>query len=58
MQTVGALNNGEKRDYASGLIIGEYKGLRRVSHGGAWAGYRAELARFPNRNSRSPACAT
>ncbi|HMB29692.1 MAG TPA: serine hydrolase domain-containing protein [Blastocatellia bacterium] len=47
IQTVGALNNGEKHDYASGLIIGEYKGLRRVSHGGSWAGYRAELARFP-----------
>src|SRR5262245_14119125 len=48
IQTVGALNNGEKHDYASGLIIGEYKGLRRVSHGGSWAGYRAELARFPD----------
>src|SRR5262245_58448851 len=47
IQTVGALNNGEKLDYATGLIIGEYKGLRRVSHGGSWAGYRAELARFP-----------
>jgi CubicO group peptidase (beta-lactamase class C family) len=50
IQTVGALNNGEKRDYASGLFIGEYKGLRRVSHGGSWAGYRAELARFPDQN--------
>ena len=47
MQTVGTLNNGEKLDYATGLIIGEYKGLRRVSHSGSWAGYRAELARFP-----------
>lgn len=49
MHAVGALNNGENHDYASGLAIGEYKGLRRVSHGGAWAGYRAELARFPDR---------
>src|SRR5262245_44769956 len=48
MHAVGALNNGEKHDYASGLMVGEYKGLRRVSHGGAWAGYRAELARFPD----------
>jgi hypothetical protein len=48
MHAVGALNSGEKHDYASGLLIGEYKGLRRVSHGGAWAGYRAELARFPD----------
>src|SRR5215475_8073113 len=48
MHAVGSLNNGEKHDYASGLSLGEYKGLRRVSHGGAWAGYRAELARFPD----------
>ncbi len=47
MQAVGSFNSGEKHDYASGLFIGEYKGLRRVSHGGSWAGYRAELARFP-----------
>src|SRR5215813_10335805 len=48
MHAVGALNNGEKHDYGSGLFINEYKGLRRVSHGGSWAGYRAELARFPD----------
>src|SRR5262247_3685957 len=48
MQAVGSLNNGDKLDYASGLMIGEYKGLRRVSHGGGWAGYRSELARFPD----------
>lgn len=48
MLSVGAFNSGEKHDYAAGLIIGEYKGLRRVSHGGSWAGYRSELARFPD----------
>jgi CubicO group peptidase (beta-lactamase class C family) len=48
MQGVGALNNGEKHRYASGLFIGEYKGLRRIDHGGSWAGYRSELARFPD----------
>jgi CubicO group peptidase (beta-lactamase class C family) len=48
MHAVGALNNGEKHSYASGLFIGEYKGLRRVDHGGSWAGYRSELARFPD----------
>ena len=48
MRVVGALNSGEKHGYASGLFIDEYKGLRRVSHGGSWAGYRAELARFPD----------
>jgi CubicO group peptidase (beta-lactamase class C family) len=48
MHAVGAFNSGERHDYASGMIIGEYKGLRRVSHGGSWAGYRSELARFPD----------
>jgi hypothetical protein len=28
--------------------VNEYRGLRSVSHGGAWGGFRAELLRFPN----------
>ncbi len=47
MTEVGVLNNGEALDYASGLLIGEYKGLNTVSHGGAFVGFRAELLRFP-----------
>ncbi len=47
LTTVGKLNNGESVDYGLGLSVAKYKGLDRVSHGGAWAGYRAELARFP-----------
>ena len=47
LQMLGALNNGKKLDYALGLFVDEYKGLRRVHHGGSWAGYRAELMRFP-----------
>jgi hypothetical protein len=46
-QTVGALNNGKKLDYAAGLMIGTYRGLPTVRHGGSWAGYRADLLRFP-----------
>jgi CubicO group peptidase (beta-lactamase class C family) len=48
MHAVGAFNDGNKHDYASGLFIEEYKGLRKVSHGGSWAGYRSELLRFPD----------
>ncbi len=48
LQTTGKLNDGEPIDYARGLLVGSYRGLRRVSHGGAWAGYRAELMRFPD----------
>jgi CubicO group peptidase (beta-lactamase class C family) len=47
LQTVGTLNSGEKLDYAFGLVITDYKGLKRVSHAGAWAGFRAALIRFP-----------
>lgn len=48
LQATGRLNNGEPLTYANGLVVGEYKGLRRVSHGGAWAGYRADMVRFPD----------
>jgi CubicO group peptidase (beta-lactamase class C family) len=47
MHLVGAFNDGKKHDYAAGLFIDEYKGLRKVSHGGAWAGFRSDLVRFP-----------
>ncbi len=43
----GKLNNGEQLKYASGLFVGEHRGVKMISHGGAWAGYRAELIRFP-----------
>ena len=47
MTQQGILNNGEVIDYASGLMIGKYKGLKTVRHGGAFVGFRAELLRFP-----------
>ena len=43
----GVLNNGDTIDYACGLSIGNYKGLKTISHGGAFVGYRANLIRFP-----------
>ncbi|HVQ54903.1 MAG TPA: serine hydrolase domain-containing protein [Thermoanaerobaculia bacterium] len=47
MQVVGVLNSGKKIDYASALRLGPYRGLPTVSHSGSWAGYRAQLLRFP-----------
>jgi CubicO group peptidase (beta-lactamase class C family) len=44
------LNSGELQDYASGLVIGTYKGLPTVDHGGADAGYRSDMTRFPNQH--------
>ena len=47
LQTPGVLNNGSSSPYALGLLVNEYRGLKRVSHGGAWAGFRTEMMRFP-----------
>lgn len=47
LHTQGVLTNGRTLDYALGLMIDSHRGLRRVRHGGAWAGYRADLVRFP-----------
>jgi CubicO group peptidase (beta-lactamase class C family) len=50
MQTRSRLNGGEEIEYALGLQVTEYKGLREISHGGSTAGYRAFLARFPDQH--------
>lgn len=46
----GKLNSGEQLDYAFGLVVGKYKGLPTVDHGGADAGYRSDLIRFPEQH--------
>jgi hypothetical protein len=48
MQTPGTLQSGKKITYGLGLVMTDFRGLRTVSHGGSWAGYRAELLRFPD----------
>ena len=50
MHEEGLLNDGTSSGYAFALNNGEYRGLRTVSHGGALAGYRAQLMRFPDQN--------
>lgn len=47
MQEQGVLNNGKTISYAFGLVIGEHKGLRTVSHSGGDAGYRSHVLLFP-----------
>ena len=46
----GKLNSGKDQDYASGLAIGTYRGLPTVGHGGADAGYRSSIERFPEQH--------
>jgi CubicO group peptidase (beta-lactamase class C family) len=47
MQTPGTLQTGKPMTYGLGLAMENFRGLKTVSHGGSWAGYRAELLRFP-----------
>src|SRR5580698_1902691 len=47
LQTPGVLDDGNKISYAMGLVLGNYRGLPIVEHGGALFGYRTELLRFP-----------
>jgi CubicO group peptidase (beta-lactamase class C family) len=48
MEMRGTLDDGSPLGYASGLFVGERRGLRTIGHDGAWAGYRASLQRFPD----------
>ena len=48
LQVTGVLNDGSAIPYARGLVVDEHRGLRRVSHGGAWAGFLADMIRFPD----------
>ncbi len=47
LHVTGKLNNGKSTTYAFGLVVDQYRGLKCVSHGGSWAGYRTEMMRFP-----------
>lgn len=43
----GVLNNGKELEYAFGLNVGQYRGLKLVAHGGSFVGFRADMIRFP-----------
>jgi CubicO group peptidase (beta-lactamase class C family) len=48
MHTPQVLNSGEAIEYAGGLVITTYDGVREIVHTGATSGYRAFLARYPD----------
>jgi CubicO group peptidase (beta-lactamase class C family) len=48
METPGVLNNGKKLDYACGIVVSEFRGLRVVQHSGGDAGYRSQITMFPD----------
>jgi CubicO group peptidase (beta-lactamase class C family) len=47
MQQAGVLADGKKIDYGLGVALGQYRGLKTVSHGGGDAGYRSYVLWFP-----------
>ena len=42
--------SGPNQAYAIGLNVGTMRGLKVVSHGGSWAGYRGHFLRFPDQH--------
>lgn len=48
LETRGRLNDGFEIEYAKGLIVTDYRGVREISHGGSTAGYQTFLARWPD----------
>ena len=46
MLTEGTLNDGDGIEYAHGITLGEYRGLRTVGHGGHSWGFLTELRRY------------
>jgi CubicO group peptidase (beta-lactamase class C family) len=48
--STGMRNNGEKIDYAFGLNVEEYKGLKRIGHAGSGSGFDSAMYRYPEQN--------
>lgn len=49
MATPTLLTTGDTSNYGFGLAIGSYRGARVIEHGGADAGYRSYVGRFPDK---------
>jgi hypothetical protein len=48
METPARLTSGDTTGYGLGLAIGENRGARVIGHGGADAGYRSYVGRYPD----------
>ncbi|MBI1774430.1 MAG: serine hydrolase [Proteobacteria bacterium] len=47
LERLGRLGDGRSLDYALGLTVTSYRGLRTVGHGGSLPGFKTQLMRFP-----------
>jgi CubicO group peptidase (beta-lactamase class C family) len=50
-QVPGVFSSGKPGSYAFGLVVGNYRGVKKVDHSGSTAGYRAHLSRFPDQHA-------
>lgn len=50
-QVPGQFSDGRTGSYAFGLVVSDYRGVRKVDHSGSTAGYRAHLSRFPDQHT-------
>lgn len=48
MQTLDPLNGGGYNNYAYGVKIDSYKGIKRIQHGGSTGGYRTFIGTLPS----------
>jgi hypothetical protein len=48
LQTRTQLSNGRTHEYAFGLYVDTYQGIREVDHGGGGLGYAGHLGRYPD----------
>ena len=46
----GTLNDGKLLEYAFGLRIDQYRGVKTISHGGSWAAFLTCLVYFPDQH--------
>lgn len=46
----GSLSNGEEVPFGFGLEIGSERGLKTISHSGAWVGYRTNIRNYPDQH--------
>ena len=48
MHSTTSLNDGGVNRYAFGVLVDEWRGVKRVQPSGGWAGFSTHLARFPD----------
>ncbi len=48
LQSLDKFNNGKHNDYAFGVRLDDFKGIKRIQHGGSIGGFRAYICTYPD----------